>query len=144
MDILIDPYRYKASFTLTSLSYPVEVVESVNTQAAMSADGRSQLLQQPSDEISTSANLVDASLIRVIGYRTQDAGFDSVDTSATLTAGSLTRVIGYVTQDAGLDSVDTSATLLAGSLQRVIGYVTYNIEAESVDTSATLIGGTLV
>lgn len=145
MDRLLDPYRYKSSFTLTSVSYPVEVVEGVATSASPIS---LQIYTNPTDALATGASLVAGSLARVIGYVTQDAGFDSTVTSATLTAGSLTRVIGYVTLAAGsdfeIDSVSTSAVLTGGTLQRVIGYIDYDIGNEAVNTSATLIGGSLV
>lgn len=126
---------------VTSLLYPLEVVEGVDVGASFE-DG---WWYEPTDQIDVSASLVSGTLTETIVYKTLPTPDDAIDVVADLVSGDLQTVIAYKTIPTVDDAIDVSASLESGTLVATINYVTYTDPAddEGFDVSASLESGTL-
>jgi len=115
MDILIDPYRFRAALKLVSPPYPVEFLDN----ATLSADF-------------------------VGGVLYQLFPIESVGLVADLTGGVLTVTTTFAVYSMRFESASLAANFDGGVLTVTASYVTYSMRFESASLSADFDGGTLV
>ena len=128
---------------LTSLVYPIEVIESLNAAGTFVSGRFGDTID---DRIDVNATLPSALLETVIAFKTITADPESIDVNATLPSALLETVIAFKTITADPESIDVGATLLGGSIQSAINFVEHVDPAddEELDVNATLTGASLV
>lgn len=126
---------------LTSLVYPLEVVESLDASTSVVRGW----MQDPVDHIDVGSDLVSGALTATIEYETENADPEAVDAVSDLVGGVLTTVIEYETFDADVEALDVSTDVQAGALVVAINYVTHTDPAtdEGLDVASYLVSGSL-
>lgn len=126
---------------LTSLVYPLEVVEAVDVASALVFGFE----YDPVGHIDVVSDLVSGSLTATIEYESFDTEAEAIDVATDLVTGALTVTIEYESHDANPENVDVTSDLAAGSLTVVINYITHEDPAtdEGFDVSSDLVSGTL-
>ncbi len=123
---------------LTSLLYPIEVVEGMNV-APLAFTGH---VWNPVDDLDVSAGLDDGSIDVTIQYVGIDAELEAIDPLADLDGGSVDTVINYETLTADVEAIDPLGGLDSGLLEVVINYINQDV-LEALDVSAGLDSGVL-
>lgn len=128
------PFQY----TLTSLIYPIDVVESLDVAANMPSIN----VYNPVDTIDVTATLLALSMPVVVAYKTINSEPESIDVAATMLDLTLTTVIAYKTLTASVENFDVAATMLALHVEHVINYVELidDPSDEGFNVTATLLG----
>lgn len=126
---------------LTSLVYPIEVLESLDASSSVIRGW----MQDPVDHIDVASDLVSGALTATIEYESFNADPESIDVATDLLSGVLTTVIEYESLTADPEAVDVSSSLTAGALTTTINYVTHTDPAtdEGIDVASYLVSGSL-
>lgn len=123
---------------LTSLLYPIEVVERMDV-APLTVAGH---MWDPVDNLDVSAAVDDGSINVVIDYETLDAEIEAIDPLADLDGGEVVTVIAYVSITADEEELAVAGGLDSGLLEVVINYINQDVQ-EALDVSAGLDSGVL-
>lgn len=126
---------------LTSLIYPIEVIESMDASSSVIRGWT----QEPVDNIDVVSTLVGGALTATIEYESHTAPPEAVDVVSDLASGALTTVIEYESHTVPPEGIDVASALAAGSLTVTINYVTHTdpAEDESLDVASYLVSGSL-
>ena len=126
---------------LTSLVYPIEVIERMNATTAVVRGW----MQDPVDHIDVASDLVSGALTATIEYESITADPEALDVLSDLSIGVLTTVIEYEAITADPEAIDVSSALTGGSLVVTIIYVTHEDPAddEELDVASYLVSGSL-
>lgn len=123
---------------LTSLLYPIEVVEGMDV-APLAPTGH---IWNPVDDLDVSAGLDDGSINVTIQYVGITAETEAIDTLADLDGGNAETVINYETLTADVEAIDPLGGLDSGLVEVVINYINQDV-LEALDVSAGLDSGVL-
>lgn len=123
---------------LTSLLYPIEVVERMDV-APLAPTGH---VWNPVDDLDVSAGLDDGSINVTIQYVGITAETEAIDTLADLDGGNAETVINYETLTADVEAIDPLGGLDSGLVEVVINYINQDV-LEALDVSAGLDSGVL-
>ena len=126
---------------LTSLVYPIEVIESLDASSSVIRGW----MQDPVDHIDVASDLVSGALTATIEYESFNADPEAIDVSSDAVSGVLTTVIEYESITSDPESIDVSSALVSGTLTVVINYVTHTDPAtdEGIDVASYLVSGSL-
>lgn len=141
MDILIDPYRYRATLKLVSPPYPVEFLDN----ATLSADFVGGVLYQlfPIESVGLAADLTSGVLTVTTAFVVYPFREDA-SLSAQFDGGVLTVTTSFAVYSMRFESASLAADLTDAVLTVTASYVTYSMRAESASLSADFDGGTLI
>lgn len=123
---------------LTSLLYPIEVVERMDVAPL----APSWHVWNPVDDLDVSAGLDDGSINVTIQYVGITAETEAIDTLADLDGGNAETVINYETLTADVEAIDPLGGLDSGLVEVVINYINQDV-LEALDVSAGLDSGVL-
>lgn len=127
---------------LTSLVYPIEVIEQINVTAG-------QMLGSAFDSIGNldvSSDIVSGTLIVTIAYQQFRADPEQLDVSTDIVSGTLTVTIAYQQLRVDSEAFDVASDMISGTLTTTINYVVHYDPAtdEEFNVSSNLVSGTLV
>lgn len=123
---------------LTSLIYPLEVVESIAAGAGSIAGA----MWYPVDDLDVGGGIVSGELTTMIDYKSLTADYEALDVAAAVDSGVITVLIEYETLTADAEGFDVAGGLDSGTLTTVINYINHDTNAE-LDVSAGLVSGSL-
>lgn len=123
---------------LTSLLYPIEVVEGMDV-APLAPTGH---VWDPVDHLDVSAAAEIGELTVTIEYESLTAEIEAIDPEGGADSGVLTVVIEYETLDAGAEEMEVLGGVDSGVLEVVINYINQDVQ-EALDVSAGLDSGVL-
>lgn len=121
---------------VTSWTYPVEVVESLNAGLALGANSR--FTTEPMDELNVGLALVSGTLRDGIQFYADE--IHQLDVSLSITGGALINVLKTHVQPPE-DFIDVSLSITGGTLAN--GLVSNIMEPEGLDVGLTITSGTL-
>lgn len=123
---------------LTSLLYPIEVVERMDV-APLHPTGHAW---QPVDYLDVAGGVDSGALTPTIEYEALAAEIEALDVAAGIDAGTLTVLIEYETLTADPEGIDVAAAIDSGSNTTVINYIGQDV-SDALDVSAGLVSGSL-
>jgi len=141
VDILIDPYRFRAALKLVSPPYPVEFLDNATLSADFVGGNLYQLF--PIESVGLVADLTGAVLTvttTFVAYSMRE----SASLVADLDGGVLTVTTSFAVYSMRPESASLAAELTDAVLTVTTSYATYSMRAESASLSADFDGGTLV
>lgn len=123
---------------LTSLLYPIEVVERMD----VAPEAPTGHMWYPVDDLAVAAGVDSGTLDVTIAYKTLDAEVEAIDPLGDLDGGVLEVVIEYETLTAEVEALDVLAGVDSGLLEVVINYINQDV-LEALNVSAALDSGAL-
>ncbi len=138
MDILIDPYRYKAALKLTSKPYPARTREDMAASLALLSVS---LRRAQTESAGASLDLISGDIERLL--ETYDgADPELAGASLDLAAGDLYQLTNFMSITMPTEQAGASMTIIEGNLEPAL--VSYTgAEDENVGASITLVSGSL-
>lgn len=127
---------------LTSLVYPIEVVESIDTDT----HDVSGSITDSVGHIDVTSDFISGTVEVTISYESITADSEAVDVTTDLLEGTVTVTISYESIDADFEAIDVASDLVSGTVTITIIYVSHSDSAddEELDVSTDLISGTLI
>lgn len=136
-----DRFRTITYAILTSLIYPLEVIENLDVQTATVLGNFTDSV----GNIDVTSDLLIGDLDVVIAYQQLRAESEQFDVASDLLSGDLDVVIAYQQIRAESEQFDVATDILAGTLTVIINYVTHYDPPsdEEFNVSSDIVSGTL-
>lgn len=127
---------------LTSLVYPLEVIEEL---ATFTGDASGSIYDAVG-HLDVITDLIAGTLEATIVYKTIAADPEAIDVASDMVAGTVTVTIAYESITADPETLDVASDFVSGTVTVTIVYVTHEDPAddEELDVTTDLISGTLI